>query len=43
VLFYRDLPSFLAAHGVPFLDISGELATATLDNLENYVIPSTDT
>ena len=27
------------AHGVPFLDISGELAAATRDNLEGYVIP----
>ena len=37
--FYRDLPFFLAAHGLPFLDISGELAAASRDNLEDYVIP----
>jgi hypothetical protein len=37
--FYRDLPSVLAAHGMPFLDISGELAADTRDNLEGYVIP----
>ena len=36
---FHHLPSFLAAHGVPFLEISGELAAATRDNLEDYVIP----
>ena len=34
--FYRDLLFLLAAHSVSFLDISGELAAATRENLEDY-------
>jgi hypothetical protein len=37
--FYRDLPSFLAARRIPFIDISNEFAAATRGHLVDYMIP----
>jgi len=39
IAFYRDLPSFLKAHSVPFIDVSNEFAAATRGHLEDYLIP----
>jgi GDSL-like Lipase/Acylhydrolase family len=37
--FYKDLPAFLAARRVPFIDISTEFAAATHEHLDDYLIP----
>lgn len=39
--FYRDLPSFLEAHDVPFIDVSNQLAAATRGHLTDYLDPVT--
>jgi hypothetical protein len=39
IAFYRDLPSFLKAHSVSFIDVSNEFAAATRGHLEDYLIP----